>query len=255
MNTPFPGMDPHLEHPRRWQGVHNSLIADMQKAIAPTVAPNYYVTTESHAYIVQADHGELLGKPDVAIISPIGVLPTSTHVQADAVDVLEVTLPMREELTDYYLEIREVGTDTLVTTIELLSPANKVDKDGRSAYIRKRDNVLQSLTNFVEIDLLRVGKPMPPANVVSKSDYRILVSRSWERPTAQLIAFNLRTAIPDFRLPLLPDDEEPILKLNDILHRLYWEARYDLRIDYAQQPVPPLSDDDWTWAQSLVAAT
>lgn len=244
-------MNPYLEHPRRWQGVHNRLIAALADELADAVYPNYYVTTENHTYIVKVDHDVSLGKPDVAVLSPIGVLPNVPRDKSESVDVLEVQLAMTEEVNHYYVEVREVKTHTLVTTIELLSPANKVDNKGRATYIRKRERILQSWTNFVEIDLLRVGKPIPLDQPMPKSDYRILVSRWWDRPKAQLFAFNLRTAIPDFQLPLNPNEEEPTVNFNDILHRFYQRARFSLLIDYSQQPVPPLSDEDWAWAQTL----
>ena len=41
-----------------------------------------------------------------------------------------------------------------------------------------------------------------------QSHYRILVSRSKNRPKADLYAFNLQEIIPAFPLPLLREDEE-----------------------------------------------
>ena len=40
--------------------------------------------------------------------------------------------------------------------------------------------------------------------------------------------------------------------LNAILHDLYGRARYDLRLDYTQPAVPPLSDADADWARGLI---
>ena len=39
MNTPFPGMDPWVEHPVLWPDVHNRLIAALADVIAPMIAP------------------------------------------------------------------------------------------------------------------------------------------------------------------------------------------------------------------------
>jgi hypothetical protein len=52
-------------------------------------------------------------------------------------------------------------------------------------------------------------------------------------------------------LPLLPGDDEPILKLGNVLHELYQRARFDLRLDYSQSAVPPLSEEDVKWAEGL----
>jgi hypothetical protein len=80
----------------------------------------------------------------------------------------------------------------------------------------------------------------------------ILVSRGARRPHAQLYAFNLRQPIPPFPLPLLPGDDEPSVDLNAILHALYDRARFDLRLNYAQPSLPPLSEADAAWARELI---
>ncbi len=140
-----------------------------------------------------------------------------------------------------------------MTLIELLSPVNKMSKTGRADYLEKRYEAMMSLTNYVEIDLLRAGEPMP-VSPQTASDYRILVNRGRiNRRKAQLYAFNLRAAIPAFALPLQPDDNEPIVELNQIVHELYGRARFDLRIDYSQPPIPPLSEANAEWARELLA--
>jgi Protein of unknown function (DUF4058) len=49
----------------------------------------------------------------------------------------------------------------LITVLELLSPVNKLHKQGREKYERRCGYVFRSWTNLVEIDLLRAGDPMP----------------------------------------------------------------------------------------------
>jgi hypothetical protein len=80
------------------------------------------------------------------------------------------------------------------------------------------------------------------------------VSRGWQRPRAQLYPFNLRDSIPLFSLPLLPEDDTPEVDLGAILHALYDRARFDLRLDYTQPPVPPLSEEDAAWAKGLLGS-
>jgi hypothetical protein len=96
---------------------------------------------------------------------------------------------------------------------------------------------------------------MPVIGPRVQSDYRILISRGTQRPRAYLIVFTLRQPIPPFTLPLLPGEEEPEVALNQILHALYGRARFDLRLDYTQPPVPPLSDANTAWAQELIQAS
>ena len=93
---------------------------------------------------------------------------------------------------------------------------------------------------------------MPVVGAQVQSDYRIMVSRGLQRPRASLIAFTLRQPIPPFTLPLLPGDDEPEVALNRILHVLYRRARFDLRLDYTQPPVPLLAGTDAAWAQELI---
>jgi len=52
--TPFPGMDPYLEHPELWQGFHNELIAALQRDLAPRLRPRYYVSLEQRVYITES---------------------------------------------------------------------------------------------------------------------------------------------------------------------------------------------------------
>lgn len=245
-------MDPYFEHHALWPDVHNSLITAIRDAIVPMVAPAYYVSVESRAYVIKPEGDLFLGRRDIAVASPAGTLPTqaAAPVVAGEVAVLEVELPIGDEINHYYLEIRSVQTHELITLIELLSPVNKVDQRGRFEYLQKWYETLMSLTNYVEIDLLRTGEPMPVIPQVV-SDYRILVGRGQIPRRAQLYAFGLRAPIPDFPLPLQPEEREPLVPLNQILHELYDRARFDLRIDYKQPPVPPLPDEHAAWAKEL----
>ena len=121
------------------------------------------------------DSTEFIGRPDVAIITaPMEARSASVADTATAVASIAqtVVLPQFEEVRERYLEIRDAQTQAVVTALEMLSPSNKAPGEGRDAYEAKRRQVLSTLTNLVEIDLLRGGKPMemqPPA----PSDYRI----------------------------------------------------------------------------------
>lgn len=249
-------MDPYLERPGLWPDVHNSLIVAIRDAIVPMVTPKYYVGVESRAYVIRPEGDEFLGRPDVSVVSPVAAPPgaaVATAVETDDVTVLDVELPIGDEISHYYLEVRGAQSHELITAIEVLSPVNKVDSRGRFEYEQKRYETIMSRTNFIEIDLLRAGEPMPLERPVV-SDYRILVSRGWTRRKAQLYAFGLRAPIPDIPLPLTPEEREPIVPLNQVLHDLYQRARFDLRIDYSQPAVPPLREADREWAEELLAA-
>lgn len=168
---------------------------------------------------------------------------------------------MPETLREGYLEVRKVGTEEVITVIEVLSPKNKRFGEGRNQYEAKRRKVLGSRTHLVEIDLLRQWEPMQFFGHRIQSYYRILGSRSDSRPKADLYAFNLQDVIPTFHLPLQTGDIEPIVNLQTLLNEIYDQGGYDLRLDYRQDPVPALSKtdaacaDEWLKHKGLRART
>jgi Protein of unknown function (DUF4058) len=243
-------MDPYLEHPGLWPDVHNSLIAAIREALAPLVAPRYYVGLQRRTYLLRPDDLVFIGRPDLAVLARRRPPEEPSRPQA-GVTVLEVDVPLTDEVDENYLEVRDVPSGELVTVVELRSPVNKLGS-GRAEYLAKRDHIFRSRTNLVEIDLLRAGEPMPVMGTALRSDYRLLVSRGLRRPKAQLYSFGMRQAIPSFQLPLQPADDEPLVDLNLILHSLYERARFDLALDYTQPTVPPLAGPDADWAQALM---
>jgi len=247
MRSPFPGMDPYLEHPSICPDVHNSLIAAIRDALSLKLSPKYYVRLEQRAYTLTVDETVFVGRPDLTISTSRPDYPQDILPLGD-VDVLEVAIPLEDEITESYLEIHDTQTRTIVTVVELLSPANKLNDEGRKTYLKKRSRVLASETHLVEIDLLRAGEKMPLVNKV-QSDYRILIAHE---DRGRLFPFNLRKKIPPFNLPLLPGDPQPVVELNDILHDVYTRARYDLGLDYDQPPTPPLNESDTEWAKELI---
>lgn len=245
-------MDPYLEHPALWPDVHNSLIAAIRDELAPRLAPRYFIGLERRTYLLKPDDVVFIGRPDIAVV-PHQEPQKHSPLPLAATGVIEVEVPMNDQVSENYLEIHEVISGNLVTVLELLSPVNKLHSRGRLDYEDKRDYVLRSRTHLVEIDLLRAGEPMALASPPVRSDYRILLSRWSQRPRGELYAFNVRQAIPTFSLPLLPGDAEPVVDLGAILHALYERARFDLRLDYDQPPVPPLPETDAAWATALIA--
>lgn len=217
MPSPFPGMNPYLESPELWTEVHHRLISAIATAIESALPPSYRVAIEKRIYN----------------------------------QVPEILKEIRES----YLKIRDMATGEVITAIEILSPTNKRAGKGREAYIAKREAVLGSATHLVEIDLLREGMPMPIVENLPRSQYRILISRSEQRPRGNLYAFSIRQPIPTIALPLRSDDAFLVLELQDLLLTLYDQARYDLAIDYQQNPIPKLVESDVDWCQEQLVAT
>ncbi len=65
MASPFPGMNPYLEHPEIWPGVHLLLIAALSESLAPQLRPQYTVSVEVRMYETTDEGSLLVGIPDV----------------------------------------------------------------------------------------------------------------------------------------------------------------------------------------------
>ncbi len=254
MRSPFPGMNPYLENAFIWPDVHLALTAAIRDTLAPQLAPRYYVAVEQRTYIAAVDPDTFIGRSDVAVIGaprePVEPTLASTPV-AVLEHAITVELPIPDRIQERYLEIRETATHKVITTIEILSPTNKLPGKGRDEYEQKRLEVLGSRTNLIEIDLLRAGKPMLMSHLPA-SHYRILVRRGWERGKAQLFPFNITEPIPSIHIPLQKGETEPTLALGELLARVYDSARYDLRIDYATEPAPPLDPAVAAWCREMI---
>lgn len=261
MPSPFPGMDPYLEAAALWPEVHSRLIVGIADDLGPALLPDYYVAIEQRTYLNTPEESLLVGIPDVAVMAETSeaaeVAPTPTPVAtlarpADSQgNPQTVTIPLAEEVHERYLEIRETATGAVIVALELLSPTNKRPGEGRDAYLRKRQQVLNSATHLIEIDLLRGGTPLPVQNIQSATHYRILISRSETRPQAQLYGFNLPDPIPSFPLPLKPSSQAPLITLKPLLDALYDRAGYALRLN-RDTPPPGTTAEEQTWIRQIL---
>jgi hypothetical protein len=242
-------MNPYLERPDLWPEVHYGLISGFMRTLNPILNPKYRAAVDKRVYLDSV----LVGIPDTTVATRGGVQPPGSLSAAIATQPERVTVPMLTEVTERFLEIREVGSARVITIIEILSPKNKRPGEGRLQYLKKRQAVLSSQTHLVEIDLLRTGDPMPLQGG-QPADYQILVSRANERPAAERYPFNLSEPIPRFQLPLTPADVEPAIDLAFLIDQAYQEAALDLVIDYGLPPEPVLSGADLTWLSTLPTA-
>jgi hypothetical protein len=251
-------MDPWLEDPELWPNVHNSLIIAIRDVLSPRLRPRYFVDVESRTTVLTATDQDHLYRPDVKIRTADIRLPDRQGgvavVERVTAEPFHVIMPMPDdEIEETFLTIKELPSRQHVTTIEVLSPTNKKTKRARAEYLEKRRELLGSGVNFVEIDLLRSGRPMPPQRAELSSDYRILIFRPRRGREIHLYGFSYRMEIPQIPVPLLPQEPEPSLDLNGILHALYERASYDLTIDYRQPPAPRLRKADRAWAAAIIA--
>lgn len=252
MSYPFPGMNPWLEDPNLWRDVHLSLIAAIRDDLSAQLAPRYFVAVETYRYITTPDpRYPQIRYPDVMVIEREPGRAVTSAAAAPEVESLVVELTNMDPLEEGFLEVRLVPGGQVVTVIELLSHTNKRRGEHREQYLAKRYGLLQSDVNFVELDLLRDGKPMPDTDP-RPSDYRFFERRRGNYLQARVYPFNVRQPVPPFPLPLLPDDQEPLLDIGSLLKSVYSRARYDLVIDYSREPDPPLAERDIQWFQARI---
>jgi len=249
-------MNPYLENPERWPEVYHLLISLLAKTLNPQLLPKYRAAIEKRVYQLTGEDALLIGIPDATVTRFRATLsmspsPIATSAVTTAIPT-RVTLPMPLEIQEGYLEVREVATQAVITAIEVLSPTNKLTTRGRTAYEIKRQAILASPTHLVEIDLLRSGQAMSYGDNLRASQYHILVSRSPDRPQADLYGFNLVDPIPRFNLPLAEQDLEPIIDLHALLDQVYDRAGYGVVIDYQQNPIPPLNTADRAWCEQVL---
>jgi hypothetical protein len=258
MPSPFPGMDPFLEDPRHWRNTHARLIADIQTQLNPRLRPNYVAMIEERVYIAGEDDParELVRVPDVHVVQRQGGSTRRRRSRANggvlATAPLETTtLFPGDEVHEHRIEVIDVIDRAVVAVIELLSPSNKlVGSVARTDYLRKRQQVLDSRTHWVEIDLLRSGTRVARWNV--DCDYLVHVSRAESRPKGLLWPIRLREQLPVIQVPLRGVDEKTLLDLQAVLSAAYENGALDGSVDYRRAPVPPLRPADAAWADKLL---
>ena len=254
-DNPFPGMNPYLEQPRFWPGLHNVLIAGLQTSLGPQLPPQYRMeVNERYELDVTWPVDDVATRdiiPDLSVTTDRGSRGAGLVAEPSGGVLVATPAPVRVA----YLEVRRAPDDQVVAVVEILSPSNKVAGSGRSDYIRKREDILASQVNLVEIDLLRGGEPMPLTTPTLPCHYRILVSRERWRPTATLFPFMVWDAIPRFPLPLLPRDAEVEADIGPLLDAIHHTARYNMAIDYDREPPGPAMGPQHTqWIRERLAA-
>lgn len=236
MSSPFPGMDPFLES-QVWPDFHLAVVAYLREWLIPRVRPDYVVRSEERVYLEhQSDDRPKVIRPDVTIAKPEGWEPASGGISTSTVATSEpvvLTLPIPEQETEVYLTIRERATMDLVTIIEVLSPGNKrPGSDGRREYLSKREAVLRSHTNLVELDLLLRGQRLPTDQPLPPADYYAFVARGNRLPRVEVYYWTLAQSLPSVPIPLKGKDPDVVVDLQSVLNTVYDRAGYDYSLDY-----------------------
>ena len=255
MPSPFPGIDPFIEG-YEWSDFHTRFITAMSDALVPVIRPDYLARAEKRVYVEHPfDNPELI-QPDLPIVrqSPRNTRRSSATAGMTAtLEPVECTLPGPYEVQEKYLVIRKLGSSEVVTVIELLSPSNKRNgSEGRDAYLAKREDVLQSRTNLVELDLLRGGERLPTVEPLPAGDFYAFVCRAVRRMRVDVYAWPLPQRLPPIPIPLSPGDREVTLDLQAVFDTVFDNAGYDYSLDHSQPVIPPLSKPTAKWVRDVL---
>ena len=267
MPSPFPGMDPYLEKPLHWPDVHHSLITYIRNALQPQIRPGYHARIEERVYITESSRTLY---PDVFLIRrPVPVAEPVTVAAGMAAPRPEVratgeiwsmplflTLPPDRQ-REPFVEIVYTAGGEVVTVIEVLSPANKRPGKGRRIYLRKQEEILDSLVHLVEIDLLSEGPVTVAFSEWGEENllphrYVVSVRRGPIHRGFEAYPIRLRDRLPNIRVPLRAPDPDVGLDLQAVFTQCYDDGDYAYLVDYRKPPPVSFSARDMVWMDGLL---
>ena len=265
MAGPFPGMDPYLENPVLWSGVHQGLITELRNALNRLLPAGYVADMGERIYVMQPDRSIY---PDVVVFEQPAVLwqqgmapPTMRGAATAVADPPLIVVDAPVEMREVYIEILPVGQETrVVTVIEVLSYVNKARaSEGNALYRAKQRELLQSETHLIEIDLLRRGEHTAAISREAllrhgRWDTLVCLHRSGDRERYSTWPRTMRERLPRIAVPLTADAADVMVDLQEVFDLNYDNAAYGRRIDYTRDPVPALDADNAAWADALLKA-
>ena len=223
MPSPFPGMDPYLEHPRLWVHFQHQLLACLYQILLPGLVDRYRARVGTRTYVSE--------------------MPLFTSI-------------IREQYSEEFIEIRNRTDGKLVTLLEVVSPANKTTTAGRQAYLDARQLAVAQRAGIVEIDLVMQGKPTLTysRDGLPEYDYAVTVTRSNAPDRYEIYTATLQKRLPKFKLPLAADDRDALLDLQAAFARAYDLGTFANQINYKGPPPPdvPFTNEYKTWADELL---
>jgi hypothetical protein len=247
-------MDPYLEG-YLWPDVHQALAYQFRRQLAPLVEPEYAVRLAVSVVYDRAPAHELgIFYPDIEIVrphQPIAPLPDNpvAVIIPPAPLSLPLALPVPVRLVT--VQIHDIARNTLVSSIEILSPVNKREP-GLSQFLNKRDELQAAAVHMLEIDLLRRGNRLWPEEDLPPTPYLAALIRAGHIQ-AEIWPITLRDQLPILPVPLRAPHPDVPLDLQAALDTIYDEARYGLTINYQEPPPDPrLEPADAEWVAARV---
>jgi hypothetical protein len=254
MRSPFPGMDPYLEDPGGWGGVHDALIALLREELNRRLGPGYIADGGTRVYIISPEEQRWIF-PDVFVVeTPASQAPTTAR--GAIATPLRVSLAVPTTVHQPSIVLRDRVNRQVVTIIKLLSPISKKPTPvsgmvpaAREEFLQKRQETMASTTHWLDIDLLRAGER--PLEVRGVGDSYVLLKRAGRRE-ADVWPISLRDPLPTIAVALSAGQTEIPLDLQAAIDALFERYRYAELLDYRKPPPAPalaLADARWTAAQ------
>ncbi len=252
MASPFPGIDPHIENPAFWSDFHSAFINYWREAIADALPDNYEARIGERVYLIEHEpDARKLTLPDIAITDVERA--RSRSEESDVVTLEPVTIPLTilDGPRETFIEIIHRPDRSLVTALELLSPANK-NQPGRTEYLAKRNALLYQHVHLVELDILRGGQRLPLAKALPRGDAYYFVSRDEQRPDCQVYSWMLAHELPVLPVPLRAPDADLRIDLAAVYRTAYERGRFQKRIDYRGAPPTQLTAEEIVWPEAVL---
>lgn len=261
MKNPFPGMNPYME--QFWRSVHASMIIYGRDMLNEALPAGLLAVADERLYVELPDVYERTIYPDIRVARHKAVPEYQSPERASTATAAPPrTRPiyieiLSEPITETFINIIDLAGERVITTIEILSLANKLPGTGQAQYLKKQQETIQAGVNLVEIDLLRTGEwvlsvPETYLHAPERTPYRVCVFRA-ERPTfREFYPIGLREPLPTIQIPLRPTDADVPMDLQALLNKVYEQGRYHMLIDYLQPPKPALPEDDLAWVETVL---
>jgi hypothetical protein len=213
MPSPFPGMDPYLENEKLWPPFQHQLVGCLYQILLPSLVDRYRARIAQRTFVTE--------------------FPLFTSI-------------IQEEHLEEFIEVRQRTDNKLVTLIEVVSPTDKLKKEGRIAYHETRKMARSQNSNIVEIDLVLQGSPMLDysRDGLPDWDYAVTVTRSTQPERYEIYTTTLQKRLPRFKIPLASDDRDTILDLQSTFARCFDVGNFAAQIDYKQDPSVKLNEED-----------
>jgi hypothetical protein len=174
MRNPFPGMNPYLEDPTLWGGVHHLLMSALHQQLNQRLPEGYVALVEERIYLETSE--------------------TYQHYVPDVLVARRQRLPAQP-------------------------PASTAIAD-------------------------------PPI-----WDYLVALHRAGESLYAGEVWFvRLSERLPRVSMPLLAEDPEVVVDLQEAVDAVYAQGRYHELLDYSVEPPVPLSDEQRAWIRDYLHA-